>query len=91
MEGTTLVVSEVETADLPTHKLWMDVLQCKDQLHNAQGPLKLNVNEVEPLCAYIFSISLCRLEIRRLNVVPNSSEMRVGGGGGGLGGKGGRG
>ena len=45
-EGTSLVVSEVETADLPTHKLWMDVLHYREQLHGAQGPLKITVSAV---------------------------------------------
>ena len=52
-EGVSLVVSEVETADLPTQKLWMDVLCCKDQLHRAQGPLKINVST---LCGLLHAV-----------------------------------
>ena len=81
-EGVSLVVSEVETADLPSHKLWMDVLHCKDQLHRAQGPLKINVSTCGKCSGYCgVSIFLCRLERGKLNAAHNSGKRKGDGGG----------
>ena len=72
--GTPLVITAVDTVELPENRLLMDMLQCRSSLHTARGGQKITVGWSD-LCVCVLVSSLGMALCIHDNLVPGMRDL----------------